>query len=82
MAHTTNTLAVTSTAAALHTAGPTSIKVRNSGQSVVYVGPTGAGNQKYPIPAGSSEIFTIGAADVLFAVTDPNTTSTVNIWFI
>lgn len=69
-AFTINNVTVTTTPIAVHSAGPTSVTIRNNGTGVVYIGLTGAGNQKFALASGDRQAFTILATEVLFAVSD------------
>lgn len=68
MATTFGTVAVTSTAADVGAVGPTSVKVKNTGSQVVYIGL--AAGQTYPLSSGETETFTILAAEVLQVATE------------
>jgi hypothetical protein len=65
------TVNVTSTKAAVGVAGPTSVRVKNTGSQVVYIGL--AASQTYPLASGESETFTLLAAEVLNVATEYGT---------
>lgn len=79
MALTTNRVTVTGTPVALHSAGPTQLRIFNIGTVTVWVGTSGAGNQRYPVESSEESILTIGAADVVFASVDGLTNGQVAI---
>lgn len=81
MAQTTVLTQVGTSAVALHTAAPTSVKVKNLGTGIVYIGPTGAGTQRYPLMSGQSETFAIGGTDVLFGISESGVNPVV-VWHI
>ena len=56
------------TATALHTAGPTSVTVRNLSTDAIKIGQSGAGNQKFPLDGGDRITLTITATDVVTAL--------------
>ena len=73
MALGTNVVSVAGTPVALNTAGPTSIKVMNMGLTTIYVGTSGAGNQKFPVFPGMPETFTVANTDVMYALSPDGT---------
>lgn len=70
MAITSNRVTVTTSPVALTSGSPTVVRVWNTGSYTVYVGPTGAGNQRYPVESGEEAVFNLVAADVLFGVVE------------
>lgn len=67
MAITSNKVTVTTTPVALTSGSPTVVRVWNLGGVTVWLGPTGAGNQRYPVEANEEVVINLLANDVLFA---------------
>lgn len=73
MAMISNIVTVTTSPTALHTAGPVKLEVRNMSSGIVWIGTSGAGNQKFPVYGGEHVGVSLITTDVIYAITEQGT---------